>query len=159
MSARKQRGGSSSPLLDAKRLGDEVAYKIASPGGAADPPCDVSRSDLTERSDEVDRQVCQPRVDRECALCHRGAEPRSGGGQHFSQAAPIARESRRAAGILTHVHRLCAAVLPHLYHSVGIADRNPARLRPAIGGQRIDRAALKWRECYARLRSAGCDRA
>ena len=35
---------------------------------------------------------------------------------------------------LAHFHRLRAAFLAHLHDSVGIAHRDPARLRPALGG-------------------------
>ena len=43
---------------------------------------------------------------------------------------------------LDHVHRLRAAVLTHLHHSLGIVDRDPARFWTALRGQRIDRVAL-----------------
>ena len=41
---------------------------------------------------------------------------------------------------------------------MGIIDRDLARVRPAFRGQRIDRAALKWREHFPHLHSARGDR-
>src|SRR6476646_7989434 len=91
--------------------------------------------------DEADRSVCYPRAVGERRICDRGAEPGARGREYFPEAAAVVGESRCADGILDHVHRLRAAVLAYLYHSVGIVDRDPARVRTAIGGQRIDRAA------------------
>src|ERR1700737_3980542 len=48
---------------------------------------------------EIDRPVCQPRVAGQRALRDRGVESRSGGGQHLSQVASLAREPRCADGI------------------------------------------------------------
>src|SRR5262249_18656290 len=116
----------------------------------------LSRFVLTlARENEVDRSIHQSRADRECFVCDRGVEPRSRCRKHFPKIAAVAGESRRANGISDHVHRVRAAVLAYFHDSVGIVDCDPPRVRTAVGRQRADRVALKRREHYAYLHSAG----
>ena len=84
-------------------------------------------------------------------LRDRGAEPGARGRKYFPETAAVAGEPRCADGIPHHVHRVCVAVLTHFHDSVGIVDGDPARLRTALRGQRIDRAARQRRERHARV--------
>src|SRR5947207_15543775 len=109
--------------------------------------------------DEVDRSICKPGVVGERRICDCGAEPGARSRKYFPEAAPVAGESRRTDGILDHVHRLRAAVLTYLHHSVGVVDCDPSRFRTVVRGQRIDRAARQRGQRHARICSACWHRA